>query len=159
MSQHHDTAASNDVDLAGHDELDGDDFDADARATRPRGRGNRKWWLIGVVGIMLMSIFAAWFGLSASRGVDAKQAGFKVISDSEVKVIWDVVTLEEKAPVTCTLITMNDKRDVLGTKVVQLPKSEYKSTRYTQVVKTTSRAVTGTVKECHYTEGGRAPRQ
>lgn len=138
-----------------NDELDEERTDARARSTSVARQ--KKWWIIGAVGVLVMSLLAGWFAISASGGVGYSQAGFKVESDSSVKVIWDVHTPEKK-PVTCTLITLNDKRDVLGTKVVNLPVSKYESTRYTQHVKTVSRAVTGTVQECHYT-GERAPRQ
>ena len=136
-----------------------DEYDADEAHERPgdRKRAQKKWWITGTLGVLLMSLLAGWFALSASQGVTYQQAGFKIISNSAVDVRWDV-TAKEKRPVTCTLITLNDKRDVLGTKVVNLPVSKYESTRYSQVVKTTSRAVTGTVKECHYT-GERTPNQ
>lgn len=119
----------------------------------------RKWWIIGTIGVAIMTAFAVWFGLSASSNtVTANQAGFKILGDDRIQVSWDVIPSERNKPITCTLIALNDKRDVLGTKVVQLKASSYRSTRYEDVVRTTSRAVSGTVKECHYT-GERAPSQ
>lgn len=125
---------------------------------RPQSE-RRKWWIIGTVGVALMSALAIWFALSAtSHTVTANQAGFTINGDDRVTVRWDVIPSERDKPITCTLIALNDKRDVLGTKTVSLAPSSYRSTRYEDVVRTTSRAVSGTVKECHYT-GERAPSQ
>lgn len=125
---------------------------------RPQAE-QRKWWIIGIIGVILMSVFAAWFGISASSNtVTANQAGFKVISDDRIEVRWDVIPSERNRAITCTIIALNDKRDVLGTKQVELKPSPYRSTRYSDVLRTTSRAVSGTVKECHYT-GERPPSQ
>lgn len=126
--------------------------------SRPRpNTAQRKWWIIGGIGVAIMCALAAWWGISASKGVTANQAGFKVISNDRTQVTWDVITPKKKA-VTCTIIAMDDRRNVLGTKTVSLKRSQYTSTRYTDTLRTTARAVTGTVQECHYT-GERAPAQ
>lgn len=117
----------------------------------------RKWWIIGTIGIGLMTAFAVWFGLQwTSHTVTANQHSFKVIGDDRVQISWDVIPSDKNKPVTCTLIALNDRRDVLGSKTVQLKPSPYDSTTYTDTLRTTSRAVSGTVKECHYT--GEKPR-
>ncbi|WP_074046511.1 DUF4307 domain-containing protein [Dermacoccus nishinomiyaensis] len=118
---------------------------------RPRAE-QRKWWIIGTLGVVLMTAFCIWFGIQwTSNTVTANQHGFKVLSDDRIQVSWDVIPSDKDKPVTCTLIALNDRRDVLGSKSVSLKPSPYDSTTYTDIVRTTSRAVSGTVKECHYT--------
>lgn len=125
---------------------------------RPQAE-QRKWWIIGGLGVALMTALAVWFGVSStSNTINATQHGFKILGDDRIRVSWDVVPSEKNKPITCTLIALNDKRDVLGTKTVSLRPSPYTSTTYSDVVRTTSRAVSGTVRECHYT-GERAPQQ
>lgn len=119
--------------------------DSGAHATK------RRWWIISAVGVAVMLALCIWYALTwQSDNITANQAGFSVKSDDLVTVSWDVVP-SKKEPITCTLIALSDRRDVLGTKVVQLKKSPYNSTRYNADIRTTSRAVSATVKECHYT--------
>lgn len=96
-----------------------------------------------------MTALAVWFGLRTSDSLSATQAGFTVISDHKIQVVWDVVDPEHK-PISCTIIAMDIDRNVVGTKSVKLARSRYESTRYHQDLLTTSRAVTGTVSACSY---------
>lgn len=115
--------------------------------TPPAGQG--KWWVIGTVGVVVMTALAIWFGLAASSGVQWSDAGNDVVSDTQVRVIFDV-TNQNGRPVTCTIEAQDVNHSQVGVTTVDLPASSMDSVRYTRTVRTVTRAVTGTVDSCSY---------
>lgn len=115
--------------------------------TPPAGQG--KWWVIGAVGVVVMTAIAIWFGLAASSGVQWSDAGNQVVSDTQVRVTFDV-TNQNGRPVSCTIEAQDIHHSQVGVTTVDLPASTTNSVRYTRTVRTVTRAVTGKVDRCFY---------
>ena len=111
--------------------------------------GQGKWWLIGTLGVLVMSAFAIWFGIAASRGVQWEDAGHDIVSDTRVTVTFDVINQNGK-PVSCTIEAQDNEHSQVGVTTVDLPPTSKDVVRYIRTVRTVTRAVTGTVDSCRY---------
>lgn len=118
------------------------------RLPRP-APGQGKWWVIGTVGVVVMSAIAIWFGIAASSGVQWEDAGHDIVSATQVQVTFDVINQSGK-PVSCTIEAQDNNHAQVGITTVDLPASTKNVVRYTRTVRTVTKAVTGTVDTCHY---------
>jgi hypothetical protein len=109
--------------------------------------GSRRWWLLGGALVVLASLIAVWFGISATRGISWNPAAVKVVSDRQIDVTFDV-TGQDNRPVRCTLVAYALDHSTVGQVDVDLPPSSYRSTRYTRSVRTVTQAVTGEATHC-----------
>lgn len=109
----------------------------------------RKWWVIGIVGVLIMTAGAIWWGISATRGVSWDNGPFKVVNDRSVQVTF-YVTNQDGKPVRCTLEAQDISHNRVGVLTVNLPASHYTTTSYTRTIPTVSKAVTGIVDSCEY---------
>lgn len=109
----------------------------------------RKWWIIGAIGILVASLLAVWFGISATRGVSWETVGYRPLDDRRIEVTFDVIHQDGRA-VTCDLHALDFNRNQIGVLTAQLPASSYESTRYTRIVPTVTKGVMGEVVTCRY---------
>ncbi len=109
--------------------------------------GSRKWWWIAGALILVTSLIAVWFGISATRGISWSPAGTRVISDREIEVRFDV-TGQNDRPVRCHLVAYDIDHATVGQVDVDLPASSYRSTRYARSVRTVTQAVTAEATHC-----------
>lgn len=109
--------------------------------------GSRRWWSVGGVLIVITSLLAVWWGISATRGISWNAAGVKVVSDRQIDVTFDVIDQKDR-PVRCTLVAYDIDHATVGRVDVDLPASTYQSTRYTRSVRTVTQAVTAEATHC-----------
>jgi uncharacterized protein DUF4307 len=110
--------------------------------------GTGKWWAIGIAGVTVGVALAVWLGLSYSVGqVTWTDTGYRVIDDRSVQVDFDVHRPEGQA-VTCVVRALDQAFGTVGTLEVQIPASPQGSVHRQVTVRTTTRAVTGVVRDC-----------
>ncbi|MBB2894548.1 DUF4307 domain-containing protein [Flexivirga oryzae] len=109
----------------------------------------RKWWVIGIVGVLIGIGLATWWGISATRGVSWDNGPFTVNDSRSVKVTF-YVTNQDGKPVRCTLEAQDITHNRVGVLTVDLPASHYTTTEYTRTIPTVAKAVTGIVDHCAY---------
>lgn len=109
----------------------------------------RKWWVIGIIGVLLGVGLATWWGISATRGVSWQNGPFTVNNSRSVEVTF-YVTNQDGRPVRCTLEAQDITHNRVGVRTVDLPASSYTTTSYTRTIATVARAVTGFVNHCEY---------
>ena len=115
--------------------------------------GTGKWWAVGIVGCGLASAAAIWLGLANSLGqVTWTDTGYHVVDDRTVTVDFDVHRSSGEA-VTCVVRALDARFGTVGTVEVAVPASRQASVHQRVTVRTTTRAVTGTVKDCQPAKG------
>ncbi|OLT19186.1 hypothetical protein BJF86_01060 [Serinicoccus sp. CNJ-927] len=136
------------------------DWDAEeerAEAQERGRRGDRRWWVVGVLAVVVMSLMAVIWGLSATVGrVHWVDTGFEVVSDSRVDVRFDL-RRDPSREAVCRLEAQATSHVVVGRTEVRVPAAQSSPSRHVESVTTASPAVTGYVEECWYADG--APRR
>lgn len=114
------------------------------RATR------RRWWVIGTIGVVVMTALAVWFGVSSVTGKpNWVNTGFDVTASDEVQVRFDVRRDPTRA-VECAVEAQDESRFVVGTTSTTVAPTEQSPSRHVATVRTTAQAVTGYVEDCRY---------
>lgn len=133
------------------------DWDAEEAAVEERlrsARGSRRWWVIGSVAVLLGTVIAVIWGLSATLGrVGWTDAGHKVVSETLVEVRFDVHR-DPSREVVCRLEARDLTNATVGRTEVTVPPTEDSPSRHVASVETASPASTGWVDECWYPEDG-----
>ncbi|WP_151524912.1 DUF4307 domain-containing protein [Serinicoccus kebangsaanensis] len=154
------TARSADPDRpepAGRSRVDWDAVEEQAEAAERARHGQRRWWVIGVVAVVAMSLVAVVWGLSATRGrVHWVDTGFQVVSDARVDVRFDLRRDPQRA-VVCRLEAQAASHVVVGRTEAEIGPAQSSPSRHVAGVSTASPAITGYVDECWYAD--EAPRQ
>lgn len=115
-------------------------------------RANRKWWVIG--GILIGAFVAlciVWGYSMAKDNIDYNTVGYTIDSDSQVTIQYQVERPVGRA-VTCQLRAMNGGFLTVGSLDITVPADAPAQVQSKAVLRTTSRAVTGTVKVCSYAD-------
>lgn len=133
------------------------DWDAlEEAAEAGQGRGDRRWWVVGTIGVAVMTAMAIWWGVSATSGrVHWVDTGFEVVADTRVDVRFDL-RRDPTRPVVCRLEAQADSHIVVGRTEVEVPAGDASPSRHVEGVETASPAITGYVDECWYAD--EAPR-
>ena len=103
--------------------------------------------VFAIVGVALMTIVAMWFGIANFSPVSHRDVGFRVISQWQTEVEFEV-TKPTDATVVCGIETLNNSYLTVGYVEVELGPSDFQTNRHTVSVNTTEMAVTGLVDEC-----------
>lgn len=120
----------------------------ESAAEAERTRGNRVWWLVGGVLVAIGVALTVWFGLSATQNaIVTTDIGFERNGEREIVMIFDV-TREPGTAVSCTVTAMDGEYGRVGTAQHEVPASQERTTRVRAAVRTTTTAVTATVKKC-----------
>lgn len=139
-----------DEDRLDDDQLSDEEFDAlqDARGFSPT-RNSRRWLAIGALLAVPVLALIVWLGVGMSKdAIDDAVVGYRVDSDSQVTVTWRAEHPDDKV-VVCTVQAQDVRHGVVGSVVETIPAGSGTTTTRTTVVRTTARAVSGNVKECH----------
>lgn len=124
------------------------DLDGDA-AAGSAATGNRRWWVIGVIGCTLLAGVATWLALANTVGqVTWTVTGYRV-SDTSTVVDFDVHRPADKV-VTCAVTALDEGFGTVGSTSVTVPASTDRSVHQRVTIRTTTRAVTGTVSTCTF---------
>jgi hypothetical protein len=100
-----------------------------------------------IAGVVLMTITAMWFGYANYSPISHQDVGFRVISEWQTEVDFEV-TKPRDATVICSIQTLNNSYLAVGYLQVELGPSDFITNRHTVAVNTTELAVTGLVHEC-----------
>ncbi|MCF8528739.1 MAG: DUF4307 domain-containing protein [Aquiluna sp.] len=103
--------------------------------------------VLASLGVAVLSIGAAYFGFANYSPVSFKDVGFRVISNIETEIDFEI-TKPTDATATCELEALNNAFGVIGYKKVFIETSTTQTTRHTATVITTEKAVTGLVANC-----------
>jgi hypothetical protein len=110
--------------------------------------GTGRWWVVGIVGCTVGVALAVWLGLANTVGrVAWTDTGYKVVDDRTVRVDFEV----ERSPgqaVRCRVRALDQAFGVVGVVDVAIPAGPARTVHQQATVRTTSRAVTGTVQTC-----------
>jgi hypothetical protein len=110
--------------------------------------GTGRWWVVGIVGCAIGVALAVWLGLSYSLGqVTWTDTGYRVVDDRTVEVDFDVHRSPGEA-VHCRVRALDQRFGVVGVVDVAIPAGQQRSVHQHVTVRTTARAVTGTVDTC-----------
>ncbi len=112
--------------------------------------GTGKWWVVGVLGCALMVAVIVWLGLANTRGQVTWVVTSYHVGDTATVVDFDVHR-DPGTAATCTVTALDESFGTVGTRSVPVPASAERSTHLRVTVRTTARAVTGTVARCEPT--------
>jgi hypothetical protein len=105
--------------------------------------------LLGVAAVAL----AAWLGLRVGVvPVDWHDVGFSVEGDDLLEVTFDVTRPDPSRPASCVVEALNESHAQVGVVTVEVPASADGRVRLTTTVRTSERAVSGTVVSCRLTD-------
>ena len=114
--------------------------------------GSRRWWIVGITAVVLMSVLAVWFGISAATGkVQWVNTGHEIVSDRQVDVRFDL-RRDPTREVVCELEAQDTHHAVIGRTEVRVGSTPASPSRHVESVRTASAAVTGYVHECWYAD-------
>lgn len=117
-----------------------------------RPGGDRRWWLVGGLGVLLMLTVAVIWGLSATVGrVHWDVIGQEPVS-AEVLQVRVTVFADADRPVTCTARAVDETRATVGSTRVDFPPAGRDSATHVLDVRTSTQALTGTVEDCDYAD-------
>ncbi len=109
---------------------------------------NRRWWVIGTVGIVAAIALVTWLTLLSVAGqVTSTVTGYRVVDDTRVILDFDVTRPKGEA-VRCTAQALDSGFGVVGTLEVDVPAAGASTVHRHVTIRTASRAVTGTVDTC-----------
>ncbi|HNV40730.1 MAG TPA: DUF4307 domain-containing protein [Ornithinibacter sp.] len=110
--------------------------------------GTTRWWVIGVLGCVSAVVVIVWWGIVSTAGsVRPEVTGYRVESDSEVLVRYDLHRPEGVA-VLCRVSALDSSKARVGTVEDAVPAAGPTSLRREVRVRTSVRAVTGVVDSC-----------
>lgn len=117
-------------------------------APAPARVSTRTWWVVGVLGCLAMLAVVVWFAISATVGrVSWQTTSYAVLDDANVEVSFRIERPAGTA-VTCTLKAMDVRFAAVGLAEVEIPAGPQRRVTRTETIRTTARAVTGTVSRC-----------
>ncbi|WP_162786767.1 DUF4307 domain-containing protein [Janibacter anophelis] len=120
----------------------------EAEAEAHPDRGQRRWWLVGGLLVVVAVALTIWFGVSATRdSVTTTDIGFERNGERVIVMIFDV-TRPTGTEVSCTVTAMDSDYARVGTKEQVVPAGDERTTRVRAAVRTTTTAVTATVADC-----------
>lgn len=113
------------------------------------GRARRLWVLGGVALVVVGTALAIWFGLSATSGVQVFNSGYRVVSDEELELRFDI-RRDASREVACELTAYDEHHATVGRARLVVPPGTASESRHLGTVRTTSRALNGMVERCAY---------
>ena len=121
---------------------------ADRYGTPVSPRRRRTRLAVGAVAALLALGWVVWAGLGqAGADVRASDVGFRVVSDQQVDVTYDVGKDPGRTAV-CTLQALDRGKGTVGLAKVETGPTRERVTRTTATIRTSALAVTGIVREC-----------
>lgn len=96
----------------------------------------------------MLTITAMWFGFANYSPVSYQNIGFRVISEWQTEVDFEL-TKPTNATVVCSVETLNNAFATVGWVELEFGPNNSQTIRHTVTVNTTELAVTGLVDECN----------
>lgn len=96
----------------------------------------------------MLTITAIWFGVANYSPVSYQNIGFRVISELQTEVDFEL-TKPVGATVVCSVEALNNAFATVGWVELEFGPSEFQTIRHTVSLNTTELAVTGLVDECN----------
>jgi hypothetical protein len=113
--------------------------------TDPR---TRLWWVVGTIGILLGVALATWYALAREgEAITPQVTSYRVVDDATTVVDFDV-RRPEGATVVCTVTALDERFPVVGSQDLRVEAPGDRTVHRQVTLRTTHRAVSGTVKEC-----------
>lgn len=110
--------------------------------------GTGRWWLVGVVGVVLGTAFIVWYGVTTTVGrIGADVTAYRIVGPSSVVVEYDVHR-PAGTPLRCVVTALDERHGRVGTVSDDVPASEATSVHRVVTVRTSTLAVTGVVDSC-----------
>lgn len=120
----------------------------EAAAEDDPDRGSRRWWAVGGVLVAVAVALTVWFGVSSTQdAITTTDVGFEHTGEREITMVFDL-TRDPGTTVSCTITAMDGDYGRVGTAQHEVPASQERTTRVRAAVRTTTQAVTATVKQC-----------
>lgn len=114
----------------------------------------RRWWIIGTLGVLIMVGMAVWWGLAASMGrVMWNYTGHEVVSDTQVDVRLDL-RRDPSQEVVCRMEAQDEFHAVVGRTDVTIGPAPSSPSRHVVSIRTATPAITGYVEQCWYADEG-----
>jgi hypothetical protein len=124
-----------------------------------RSTPSRRWLLVvaGALALIAALLFIGWVTIFGRPAVNWDDIGYKVVSDSQVDVTFDVnfsgsgsgsSSDADRPTAICTIHALNDLRTEVGLRDVPVQAGPGGRVRATVTLKTSERATTGLVKSC-----------
>jgi hypothetical protein len=101
-----------------------------------------------IVGVTALTLTAMWFGIANYSPVSYQNIGFRVISELQTEVDFEL-TKPANATVVCSVEALNNAFATVGWIELEFGPSELQTIRHTVSLITTELAVTGLVDECN----------
>jgi len=108
--------------------------------------GTARWWIIGTIGISLAVGVIVWFALASANALRADVTSYRVVTDSQITVAYDVHR-PDGAAVRCTVEAQDVRHGRVGTITDDVPAGATSVNRVV-TVRTSARAVVGVVQSC-----------
>lgn len=109
---------------------------------------HRRWWLLGGALVTVAVTLISWYAVAITRDhVSYEVVSYRVVDDASVRVTFEVHRPRPEAA-TCEVRAIGADFATVGSLQVRIPAGGADSVRRSEVVRTTSRAVTGTVRTC-----------
>lgn len=128
--------------------------DLDARYGRTADRRARSriiGWVAAFGVTAVMVAWVVWAGiLSPGTSLQSRDVGFETLSDTSVKVSWQV-TAPAGSEISCAVKAVSDKKAIVGWKVVEIAPSDEVIRTVSQVLRTTEPADGGLLYRCWLT--------
>ncbi len=108
---------------------------------------------LAVAGILAGLGLTAWLGLRVGQvPVEWRDVAFRIEGDELVEVTFDVIRTDPARPAACRVDALNEAHAQVGVVTVDVPPGDHHQVRLTTQVRTSERAVTGTVTSCRVTD-------
>ena len=114
----------------------------------PADPRTRLWWVVGTVGVLLGVALATWYALAReAEAITPQVTAYKVVDDASTVVDFDV-RRPEGATVVCTVTALDERFAVVGAVDLRIDAGGDRTVHRQVTLRTTHRAVSGTVKDC-----------
>jgi hypothetical protein len=128
----------------------------DARYGRTPGRRRRGVVIAILVAVAVLGAAIAWVFwvglLTPASTIDNQDVGYHRVDDTTLQITEQLST-DPGTALTCTFEGLNTRFAIVGWKVVDIPPSTERLRHVTVEIRTSERAVTGTVGSCWRTKG------
>jgi len=120
----------------------------ETRYGQKQPRNPKAFRRFAIVGVTLLTITAMWFGIANYSPVSYQNIGFRVISEWQTEVDFEL-TKPVGATVICSFEALNNAFATVGWIELEFGPSDVQTIRHTISLNTTELAVTGLVDECN----------
>ncbi len=110
--------------------------------------GTTRWWVVGILGVGLLTAYAVWFGIASTvGGVEPRVTHYDIVSDTAASITYELRRPADQA-VRCVVTAIDSRKGRVGTLTDDIPAGP--DTRVTRQldVRTAARATTVVVDSC-----------